>query len=813
MATYPGCYTSIAKTKVVFITIRHILKYPVLAILLAVAGMQPLLAQHTDPVPSGPVDAATEQDCGLTISGKILDHDTRATLIGATVYIPQLDKASVADAYGNYHFHHLCRGTYTLKVTYIGYETESFTLKLGASTVRDLQLHVDATTLQTVEITGSNLKEQAQSSQILSGRELEETRGLSLAESLKGLAGVTSIQTGPTISKPVIHGMHSNRVLLLNNGVRQEGQQWGSEHAPEIDPFVASEMKVVKGAAGVRYGADAIGGVVIVEPKALPDSAGIGGELNLVGTTNNRQLATSATLEGRLKTVPVSWRVQGTFKKAGNARTPDYYLENTGFEERNFSAGLGYKKERFGGELFYSQFNTELGILKAAHIKSTTDLLYAIERGRPANADEVGFTYDIGRPYQDVQHQLLKAKAYLLTGEAGKLEFVYGLQRNLRQEYDAHREGPRPALELDLITHTTEAIWEHAPVGNFSGSVGVSTIYQNNTYAYSDFLPYFTGITGGVFAIETWRKDKLQLEAGLRYDYKHLLVKRLVQNRDLTKPEFDFNNVSGTLGAMYDVGYHLTFGLSATSAWRAPNANELFSDGVHHSSGVYELGDANLKSEQAYNFEASVDYFANARLNGKLSVYHNFIDNYIYQAPLPEPKLTISGSYPVFEYKQANATFTGADLSLEYNLLPNLTLDSKTSIVRARNTTANDHLISIPPDRFDNSLRYEAGDLGRSGILKNTYFTLGGVYTAAQTRVPTKTDEDFAPAPDVYFLLQAEAGTTVYFGRQAVEFGITGNNLLNARYREYLNRFRYFADDMGRLLMLRIKIPLDFSKS
>ncbi|MBC5993908.1 TonB-dependent receptor [Pontibacter cellulosilyticus] len=793
------------------ISIQKLLQYPLLAVMLALAGIYPAVAQP--PAATMPDAGGIDQDCGLTISGKILDHDTRSTLVGATVYIPQLNRAAIADEYGNYHFHHLCKGTYTLKVTYIGYETENFVIKLSSSTVRDLQLHTDATTLGTVEITGSHVKEQAQSTETLSGRALEETRGLSLAESLKGIAGVTTIQTGPTISKPVIHGMHSNRVLLLNNGIRQEGQQWGTEHAPEIDPFVASEMKVIKGAAGVRYGSDAIGGVVIVEPSPLPETGGTKGEVNLVGTSNNRQLIGAGTLEGKLNNLPLSWRVQGSYKKAGNARTPDYYLENTGFEEQNFSGALGYKKERFGSELFYSQFNTKLGILKGAHIGNLTDLLYAIERGKPEGADEAEFTYEIGRPYQDVQHQLLKAKAYLLTGEAGKLEFIYGLQRNLRQEFDAHRNTAAPALELNLTTHTTEAIWEHSPIGNFSGSVGASTIYQQNTRKYSDFLPHFTGLTVGAFAIEKWRKDRLQLEAGLRYDYKHLLVKKYEQNRDLQKPEFNFNNVSGTLGALYDVGYHLTFGLSATSAWRAPNTNELFSEGVHHSSAAYEKGNPNLKSEQAYNFEASVDYYGNIRFNGKLSVYHNFIDNYIYLAPLPEPQLTIRGAFPAFRYKQTNATFSGVDLSLEYNLLPKLTLDSKTSIVRARNTVTDDHLINIPPDRFDNSLRYEIGEIGKAGLFKNAYVTLGGVYAAEQTRVPTKGDEDFAPAPDAYFLLQAEAGTTVYFGKQPIEFGITGNNLLNTSYREYLNRFRYYADEMGRLLMLRVKIPLDFSKN
>ena len=772
----------------------------------------PALAQFQPP-PG--IDAISEQDCGLTLSGKVLDHDSRATLVGATVSIPQLHQASIADEYGNYHFHHLCQGTYTLQVTYVGYEPEKFTLRLTTSSVRDLALHTSPQTLSTVEVSGSRLQEQGQSSQTLAGRELEETRGLSLAESLKRIPGVSSIQTGPTISKPVIHGMHSNRVLLLNNGVRQEGQQWGSEHAPEIDPFVATEMKVIKGAAGVRYGADAIGGVVIVEPKALPTAPGVGGEVNLLGSTNNRQFAASATVEGNpAKIPPLSWRLQGTVKKAGNVRTPDYYLQNTAFQEQNFSGALGYKKEKFGGEVFYSQFNTRLGILRASHIGNLSDLKYAIERGKPAGADTVRFTYGIGRPYQQVQHDLLKVKAYLQTGGAGRLEFIYGWQRNRREEFDLHNVASgNPALYLNLNTHTTETVWAHKPLGNFSGSVGVSTIYQQNTYKYSAFLPYYTAVTAGAFAIEKWRKDRLQLEAGLRYDYRHLKVMQYDTSGTLQKPTYDFNNVSGTLGALYDVGYHLTFGLSATSAWRAPSVNELFSDGVHHSAATYELGDPNLSSEQAYNFEASVNYFGNARLNGQLSLYYNVINNYIYLSPLPEPILTVRGAFPAFGYRQTDATFKGIDLSLAYNLLPNLTIDSKTAIVRARNTVAEDHLINIPADRFDNSLRYEFGQAEKGSRFSGAYISLGGTYVARQTRLPTKTDEDFAPAPDAYFLLQGGAGATVHLGRQPVEFGITGNNLLNSTYRDYLNRFRYFSEEAGRLLLFRIKVPLDFSKS
>src|ERR1700761_3821708 len=180
----------------------------------------------------------------------------------------------------------------------------------------------------------------------LGGKALQEIRGLSLGESLKGIAGVNSLQTGPSISKPVIHGVYSNRILILNNGVRQEGQNWGNDHAPEIDPFIATKVTVIKGAASIRYGSDAIGGAILLDPKDLPRQPGIDGELNLVGMTNGRTGVASGYLEGSsgAKLEGLSWRTQGTIKKAGNSHTANYYLNNTGFNENDYSATLQYNK-------------------------------------------------------------------------------------------------------------------------------------------------------------------------------------------------------------------------------------------------------------------------------------------------------------------------------------------------------------------------------------------------------------------------------------------------------------------------------------
>ncbi len=762
------------------------------------AVAQQMLPQVTD------IDAL--QDCGLTISGKVLDHDNRTPLPGATIYIPQLDRAAIADAYGNYHFHHVCQGNYTLKVSFIGYTTENYSFRITTSSVKDLQLHSDAAMLRSVEVVSTRLLTESQATELLSGRDLEQTRGLSLGETLKELPGVSSLQTGPNISKPVIHGMYGSRVLILNNGVRHESQQWGDEHAPEIDALAATEMKVVKGAAGVRYGSDAIAGTILVNPSPMPDSAGMSGNVGLIGNTNGRMGAVSALLQGKLRTQSISWRLHGSAKKAGDSHTPDYNLQNTGFEEQGITATLAYSKPKFGSEAYYSLFHNKVAILSAAHINNITDLKNAI--GRPTPEFTANFSYTIGRPYQDISHHLFKLKNYYTTGDLGKLYFTYAYQQNLRQEFDKHSEGDTPELHLDLLTHTTELVWEHELPSGLSGSAGATTLWQDNTYKGRMFIPFYRNFTAGAFAEEKWRTGNMQLEAGLRYDYKTLNVKVLDENDNVETPGYTFHNLSGSAGALLDAGYHFTFGANISYASRAPHANELFADGIHHGTASYEKGDPTMVSEHAVNANTTINYHSNPRLNGSLNLFYNTISNYIYLQPDEEPVYTVSGSYLSYYYKQADAHFYGADLNLSYALTDRLELDTKASIVQAYNTEEDQYLPGIPPHRINTDLNYELGDLGRHNF-KDSFVGIGGMLVAKQNRSDEQTDPLLA-APDGYFLFQAEAGTTVYFGRQPVILSISGNNLLNTEYRDYQNRLRFFAAETARMLLIRVNLPLYF---
>lgn len=743
--------------------------------------------------------------CQYNLRGVVYDSDTRMPLPYAAVWINELDRGVATNDAGEYVLSGLCPGTYTLNIHFVGYNELRDTLVLKGDSVRNYFLEEGEVLLEEVTVQGIAIdNEPIQPKVSLSPIELQRSRGKSLGEALTAIPGVNTLQTGPSISKPVIHGLHSNRVLILNNGVRQEGQQWGSEHAPEIDPFVATELSVIKGAAGVRYGSDAIGGVVLVEPAPLPDSTGIGGEINLVGMTNGRQGVGSGIVEGNLRNVEgLAWRLQGTAKKAGNIKTPRYYLSNSGMEELNFSAETGYKKPDYGVNLFFSHFNSKIGIFSGSHIGNIKDLQSAFERDKPALLP--GFSYDIGRPYQDVTHNLFKASSFYDFEHVGKLHLIYARQLNNRKEFDAVRTGiaagNEPQLDFKITTHTVETVLEHKAIGSFKGSMGLSGIRQENVFSGRKLIPNFESNGGGIFWIEKWSKNNIELESGVRYDYKWIKTYEREDTRVLSE-EFVFSNFSGTIGGLYHFLPNFSMGINFATAWRAPSINELFSDGVHHGASAFERGNKSLIPETAYNLSATFKY-ANSRLMSELTLYNNYIDNFIYLEPqYPDVILTIRGAFPLFEYKQVDANLKGIDANLAYNIIPVLSLSTKISMVRAWNRTENEYLVLIPPDKYSSKLNYTINGLEP---FKDLIISAHHTFVNEQSRVPD--ESDFVPPPSAYHLFGLDLNWSAHVLSHEVQFGLSADNILNTVYRDYMNRFRYYADEMGRNFTLNIKIP------
>jgi len=752
------------------------------------------------------VTFAQSPACACFINGTVRDQHSGLPIVGATVLLVGQNNGVFTDDQGKYQFRNLCPGTYEIECRIVGYNSFRHKLDLTTGHEENFALQESEVHLQDVEITAH--RTDAPSSQpltTLSGTELFQTRGDNLAESLKGLTGITALQTGSSISKPVIHGMHSNRVLIMNNGIRQEGQQWGSEHAPEIDPFVATRLSVVKGAAGVRYGSDAIGGVILVEPEELPFNKTLTGELNLVGFSNGRQGVTSGTLQGGIKGFTgFGWRAQGTFKRGGNVRTPNYFLDNTGLSEKNFSLSAGYRHKGFGIDLFYSRFDTRIGIFSGSHIGSVTDLLSVIKNGEPLIKS--GFSYAIGRPNQNVTHNLMKAEAHYHFNDGNRIQWTIAQQLNDRNEFDLHR--PRndsiaalnhPELTFKLNTLTNDVIWDHKPIDQkITGQLGISSLYQYNLMSGRPLIPNFNQFNIGVFWIERYNKNGWELEAGVRYDYRTLNTHRIV-NRVKVSNDFTFSNFSGTIGATKSISQRLSVRLNVGTAWRAPNVSELFSDGVHHGAAAFEKGDSTLQQEKAVNTIGSIKY-ASEKLTVELGGYYNYIADYIYLKPQPEPILTIRGAFPYFRYTQTDAIFKGVDLSVGWEFIKNLTINSKLSYLRVYDKRNETYLVMIPPNRLDNQLKYELPTLGN---WKKVSVSAGNLLVARQKRVPA--NSDFAPPPPAYALWNIQAGGSIPVTKKnELEINISVQNLFNTAYRDYLNRFRYYSDDMGRQVSVRL---------
>lgn len=777
--------------------------------------------------------------CSNTLSGKVVDNNGEV-LIGAALVLDPSFKGTTTDANGKFEIKQICSGLYHITVQYLGYMEQVFEISIEGSAQITVTMQPDVETLREVVVEEKpEHLETAQNYAVLSGEKLAETAGKSLGESLTEIAGVNTIQAGPGIFKPVIHGVHSQRVLILNHGIRQEGQQWGAEHAPEIDPFIASNIVVVKDASSIKYGTDALGGVVIVNPASLPVSSGIGGSLNLIGQSNGRSGTVSGLLEGGIKNADGwGWRIQGTGKRAGDYHTPDYSLTNSGVRELNFSAATGYHKGRKGFEVFFSHFKTELGVLKGTAISNVDDLLVAMEREPPQNTSD--FSYDISEPRQQVSHNLLKVSGHIET-DRGDWRLQYGFQNNNRKEFDIRRGilAGVPSIDLQLNTHTIEAEWETPHDKANELCFGINGMYQDNTNIFGTqriaFIPNYVNFSGGVFGVAKFVRDKWVFDLGGRYDYRYYNANGFDFKNSRYDESLSFDNVSLTAGATTQIDPNQSLAINLSTSWRPPHVAELYSLGTHQSAAAIEYGlllndstnevmninDVSFKIERALK---AVGTYKRQWRNFQIDVsgFANYIFNYIYLKPGGITQ-NLRGTYPYFRYTQTDALFVGADLTAVWNVSNRLKVSPQISLIRASDVRNDDFLTFIPSNKYETSIRFEEPT---AFFLKRFFLEAKIKYVARQGRAPRVitpreileatqqgTDLfagnskifDFKEAPDAYALLNVSAGFSISREKVRYDFRLSAENALNNSYREYTNRFRYYADEIGRNMVLSLK--------
>jgi len=749
------------------------------------------------------------------LHGILEDSASGQPLRGAEISVewgasPGVVRRVRTDAGGHFDFRDLPAQRVLLRVRQLGYSPVQRTVDLTADDILlKVAMSTSNVTLAQVAITSDTMidaLERVVALSTLDAATLSRTRGQTLGETIKNLPGVSVIQFGPSIAKPVIRGLNSQRVLVLNAGLRQEDQQWGMEHAPNLDSFDADAVSVVRGAATVLYGPDALGGVVRVDHAAVPDSGALRGDVSLNGFSNSRQGALSIGVHGGGLSLPLvgrtGYRLRVTTRLAGNAAAPDYFLSNTGFRELNGSATLGVQRAWGTSELLMSRFATELGVLRQAHAGNFADL----ERAMTTEPRDSAFAYDIGNPNQRVEHTTARWRTVRSLPDAGDIEVVYGFQYNHRREYDGH--GPlrfrnEAAFNLKLFTNSLDVRWRHRTWNGLFGTIGASAMIQGNqTLGKAFLIPGFDLQQGALYAQEEWTSGRFSLTGGARAD---LFSQTTLPYADagIRSPAGtkSWGGFSGSFGAAYRMGDAWNASVRVARAWRPPTVNERYAQGVHHGTAQYELGDPTLVAERSLGVETGVRYSGRS-LSLDMAAYSNTISNFIYLQPRA-PVFTLRGAFPGYNYAQADARLRGLEFAGTWGALSWLELQGTANAVRGTDAATNEPLFDMPADRA----LLQARVIGSRAMLGAWQAGAGVQFVREQRGVPEGTVYTLPTAG--YTLLQLDVGTTgLRLMGRAVDVSMSVNNALNARYRDYLSRYRLFVNDAGRDVVLRVRVPI-----
>jgi iron complex outermembrane receptor protein len=679
----------------------------------------------------------------------------------------------------------------------------------------------------------------ASASESVAGDELARRRGQGLADTIAGVAGVSTLGgTAGGMGKPIIRGQSGRRNMILFDGIRHEGQEWGIDHAPEVDPLGADRITVIKGAATTRFGPEAIGGVVLLEPRPLPRQPSLHGEIGTFGFSNPLGGGGSFRLDhAPARAKGFAWRVEGNLARHRAAVTPDYPLDNGGAHTWNAGTRLGYLRDRIDVEVGYRVMRARLGICSCLRISTPEEFQRGIERERPVGADAYRADFELERAKQEIWHHLALARTRVTLGAAGELHATYSFQYNDRQEFAIVRESVEgPQLRFGLATHTGDVHYEHAAARlrrwTLVGTLGATVSQQTNEFdAASTLIPDYRQWGGSVYDIERFVHDRVELEIGARYEGLHRIAD--LDERDYlglqasdrldgdsceasgagAVCQHDVHTASATLGVLgrpIKRAPEFTWRAQLDSSARIPAIDEHYMNGAAPSFPILGFGDAKLGVERSWGGESTVQWSGDWWFV-EASGYATYIDDYIYFVPEQQEgqcaplTCTTRGAFPVFVFTPIDALFGGGELRFDLRA-PRLPfgLSGNAAWVRAKDLSSGGPLALLPADRYALSGRYFFPD---SRVTGRAYLELSGTLVTRQTRY--QPDLDFAPPPPAYVLLGAGAGVEFLAEPQVVRLTVVGTNLLDMRYRDYNSLLRYFADEPGWGLQLRLAIDFD----
>ncbi|WDF56425.1 TonB-dependent receptor [Mucilaginibacter sp. KACC 22063] len=744
-------------------------------------------------------------EAGGQLNGKVTDAKNNQAVAGATVTISQLRVATVTDGNGNFTFRSLPqRGKYVVEVKSLGYKSQIKTIDLGAETTVNFALDASIVETKEVVIVGTPVSASSRYNST-AATSVSRDELLSPATNLidglaKQVPGVSQITTGPGISKPVIRGLGYNRVVTLNDGVKQQGQQWGDEHGIELDQNAADRVEVLRGAASLLYGSDAIGGVINVLDPLVPPPGQIKGEVLSSYSTNNGLTNNSVMLSGNSD--GFVWRGRGSYQNAYDFKTPAGYYINSGYNNTSLSGLLGLNKGWGYSHLNFSYWKNNIGF-------------YDSEPGDPLYTND-GKSRTLDFPRQDIRHYKIALNNNFIIGD-GSLKLDLGYQKNQRRELDE----PTPALFFDLNTYSLDAKYYLPEKNGWQPIVGISTSDEHSLNKGTEFLiPAYDQFNAGAFGYikKTW--DQNTFNAGLRVDYINNNGKAMELDGEQKFAGFknNFANLSGALGYTHIFNDIFSFKANAGTAFRAPNPAELGSNGVHEGTTRYEVGNPDLKPERSYQADATLE-FGGKVVTGSLGIYENYVHDYIYASATRGDVITVpddngnNQTYDVYHYGQVNANLYGVEGAFNIHPTSFLHLDNTFSYTHAQNESFDRPLPLIPAGVVHNTLRFEPKVRG----LRDFYMSVGLDNFFKQSRI----DPTFETPTDSYTLINASIGTTFKLGAQPIKLYVSGYNLANKKYYDALNRLRpgrlsqedptYGVYNPGRNITFGFYLPLNIN--
>lgn len=782
---------------------------------------------HTNAQVSAPI----VDTCRHQISGRIVDVETDKSIPFASVLIESTKKGVAANENGTFTLHQPCGEACTLVCSCVGYKpvTYQYDQQLGELII---YMAPTASTLKGVVIEGKSLVGGLTSVPIttLERVSLSSQATTSLASAVGKIQGVSLTSSGTNVQLPVIHGLYGNRILIINNGVKHGFQNWGIDHAPEIDLASADRIQVLKGATGIPYGPEGLGGAVVVSGEPLRLSQKLHGNVATGYQTNGRGYFALAQIgEGYDR---FSYHIGAKFNKVGDRHTPNYMLTNTAMTEWAVNSGLRYQISELDFKLYYSYINQKLGLLRSSVADSGPLFTRAIAADKPLIIKD--FSYQINEPSQNTEHHLINGMIDWHNA-LGKWSLLLSQQINLREEFDVRRNAELPIIDLSLYTTQANLIWHHPPFHQLEGNAGVQFFYQNNDNNpgtnNTPFIPNYNTTRASAYWVESLEKGKTAYELGLRWDIEHNSVRGREANQSIFRNTYWFSNFTASLGITHDFSSQLQLRSNLGSAWRAPNMAELYSFGQHgfktqfglwryytneegalRTDKVLTNEDGASEPERGYKWINELAYSTD-RQQLTLTAYTHLIDNYIFDRPVAIIG-TIRGPMPVFMYDQTDALFVGADLTYTLTMGNSVKGTLGASYLWARNLNKVEPLINQTPINVSTEWAWQT-PLWLS--LDESKLTLQGNYTFRQFQAPrTVTPEQLisgtvpvTPESEIFDFKAPPAGYFLWHVGWEWRWGSFGGqakvqNIFNTVYRDYLNQMRYFADEPGRNFLFSV---------